>query len=294
MATAKILDGKRIRDEILAEIAAAVPALAETPHLTVVQVGEDPASALYIRNKLRACERTGIVGEHRHLPADVDQAALEATIAELSGGRPDGILLQLPLPDGLDENAAMDRLDPDKDVDGFHPHNLGRLVAGIPGPLPCTPAGIVELLRREGIETSGKEVVVLGRSIIVGKPAGLLFLRKGPLADATVTVCHSRSRDLAEICRRADILIAAVGRPRLVEGDWVKPGAVVVDVGINRVPDAAAKRGYRLVGDCDFDAIVPHAAAITPVPGGVGPLTIAMLLKNTLEATRRRLDAAGR
>ncbi len=289
----KILDGKKIRDEILDEIADEVALLEQAPRLAVVQVGGDAASSVYIRNKLRACERTGIIGEHHHLPEDCSQDTLDELMQELSSGAPDGIILQLPLPSHLDENRAMALLDPDKDVDGFHPLNLGRLVAGIPAPLPCTPAGVVELLRREGIETRGKEIVVLGRSTIVGKPAALLFLRKGLFADATVTVCHSASRDLPNICRRADILIAAVGRPELVQGDWVKEGAVVVDVGINRVEDAAAKRGYRLVGDCDFEAIAQHASAITPVPGGVGPLTVALLLKNTLEAARRRDTSVG-
>ncbi len=289
----KRLDGKKIRDEILDEIADGVALLEQAPCLAVVQVGGDSASSVYIRNKMRACERTGIIGEHHHLPADCSQDTLDELMQELSSGAPDGIILQLPLPSHLDENRAMALLDPDKDVDGFHPLNLGRLVAGIPAPLPCTPAGVVELLSREGIETRGKEIVVLGRSTIVGKPAALLFLRKGLFADATVTVCHSASRDLPNICRRADILIAAVGRPELVQGDWVKEGAVVVDVGINRVEDAAAKRGYRLVGDCDFEAIAPHASAITPVPGGVGPLTVALLLKNTLEAARRRNTSVG-
>ncbi len=289
----KRLDGKKIRDEILDEIADEVGLLEQAPLLAVVQVGGDPASSVYIRNKMRACEHTGIIGEHHHLPEDCSQETLDELMQELSSGAPDGIILQLPLPAHLDENRAMALLDPDKDVDGFHPLNLGRLVAGIPAPLPCTPAGVVELLSREGIETRGKEVVVLGRSTIVGKPAALLFLRKGLFADATVTVCHSASRDLPNICRRADILIAAVGRPELVQGDWVKEGAVVVDVGINRVEDADAKRGYRLVGDCDFEAIAPHASAITPVPGGVGPLTVALLLKNTLEAARRRNTSVG-
>ncbi len=288
-----ILDGKKIRDEILAEIAAEVAKLERAPRLAVVQVGGDPASSVYIRNKMRACERTGIHGEHHHLPEDTNQEKLDALMRELSDGDPDGIILQLPLPGQLDENRAMALLDPDKDVDGFHPLNLGRLVAGIPAPLPCTPAGVAEILRREGIETRGKEVVVLGRSTIVGKPAALLFLRKGVFADATVTVCHSASRNLAGICRRADILIAAVGRAELVQGDWVKEGAVVVDVGINRVDDPSAKRGYRLVGDCDFEAIAPKASAITPVPGGVGPLTVALLLKNTLEAAKRNSSRVG-
>lgn len=285
----KLLNGNKVRDEILAEIAEEVSRLDQAPRLAVVQVGGDPASSVYIRNKMRACERTGISGEHHHLPEDCDQETLDRLMSELSAGAPDGIILQLPLPAQLDENRAMALLDPDKDVDGFHPLNLGRLVAGIPAPLPCTPAGVVEMLSREGIETRGKEVVVLGRSTIVGKPAALLFLRKGLFADASVTVCHSASQDLPSICRRADILIAAVGRPMLVKEDWVKEGVVVVDVGINRVDDPAAKRGYRLVGDCDFDAIAPKASAITPVPGGVGPLTVALLLKNTLEAAKRRV-----
>jgi methylenetetrahydrofolate dehydrogenase (NADP+) / methenyltetrahydrofolate cyclohydrolase len=289
----KLLDGKKIRDEILAEIADEVTRLEQAPRLSVVQVGGDPASSVYIRNKMRACERTGIIGEHHHLPDDCSQETLDSLMRELSAGAPDGIILQLPLPAQLDENQTMALLDPDKDVDGFHPLNLGRLVAGIPGPLPCTPAGVAEMLSREGIETRGKEVVILGRSTIVGKPAALLFLRKGVFADATVTVCHSASQDLPAICRRADILIAAVGRAKLVQGDWVKEGAVVVDVGINRMEDPEAKRGYRLVGDCDFDAIAPKAAAITPVPGGVGPLTVALLLKNTLEAARRRSARVG-
>lgn len=291
MGEPRILDGNRIRDEILDDIASTVAALARPPRLAVVQVGEDPASAVYIRNKLRACEHTGILGEHRHLPAATGQADLESCITELSSGDTDGILLQLPLPAHLDANAAMACLDPDKDVDGFHPLSLGRLLAGIPGPLPCTPAGIIELLRRESIECRGLEVVVVGRSIIVGKTAALLFLRKGVFADATVTVCHSASRNLDAICRRADILVAAVGRPAMIKGDWVKAGAVVIDVGINRVDDPSRKRGYRIVGDCDYEAVAPRAAAITPVPGGIGPLTVAMLLKNTLEVAQRRAAA---
>ncbi|MCB9515101.1 MAG: bifunctional methylenetetrahydrofolate dehydrogenase/methenyltetrahydrofolate cyclohydrolase FolD [Candidatus Krumholzibacteriia bacterium] len=287
-----LLDGNALRDTLLDELATEVASLPEAPRLTVLQVGEDPASGVYIRNKMRACERTGIVGEHLHLPADVTQAELEARMAALSAGAPDGVILQLPLPAHLDENAVMALLDPDKDVDGFHPVNLGRLVAGLPGLLPCTPAGVRELLRRNDIPTRGKHVVVIGRSVIVGKPAALLFLQKHALGDATVTVCHSASADLAEHCRRADILVAAVGRPLLVKGDWIKPGAVVVDVGMNRIEDASAKRGYRFVGDCDFDALRERASAMTPVPGGVGPLTVAMLLRNTVTAFRRRHSLA--
>ncbi|MBM4117923.1 bifunctional 5,10-methylenetetrahydrofolate dehydrogenase/5,10-methenyltetrahydrofolate cyclohydrolase [bacterium] len=283
-----LLDGNRIRDELLREIAEGVDVLPEPPRLTVLQVGSDPASAVYIRNKMKACAATGVHGEHRQLPATASQADLDAELARLSAGPADGIILQLPLPPGLVAASAMLQLDPDKDVDGFHPVNLGRLVAGLPGFAPCTPAGIRELLRRYELPTRGRHVVILGRSLIVGKPAALLFLEKRVLGDATVTVCHSASRDLPGLCRQADILIAAVGSPELVKADWVREGAVVVDVGMNRVPDASAPRGQRLVGDVDFAGVAPRAGAISPVPGGVGPLTVAMLLCNTLIACRRR------
>lgn len=284
----RLLDGNRIRDELLRETAEAVDALPSPPRLTVLQVGADPASEVYIRNKMKACQATGVLGEHRQLPASVSQAELEAELAGLSAGPADGIILQLPLPPGLSAGRAMLQLDPDKDVDGFHPVSLGRLVAGLPGFAPCTPAGIRELLRRSELPTRGRHVVILGRSLIVGKPAALLFLEKQVLGDATVTVCHSASRDLPALCRQADILVAAVGSPELVKADWVREGAVVVDVGMNRVPDASAARGQRLVGDVDFAGVAPKAGAITPVPGGVGPLTVAMLLRNTLIACRRR------
>ncbi len=290
----RLLDGNRIRDALLAEIGEGVAALPAPPRLTVVQVGADAASDVYIRNKMRACALTGISGEHRQLPAAIGQAELGRELAALSAGPADGIILQLPLPAGLSAGEAMLRLDPDKDVDGFHPLNLGRLVAGLPGFAPCTPAGIRELLRRSDVPTRGQHVVILGRSLIVGKPAALLFLEKHALGDATVTVCHSASRDLPLRCREADILIAAVGSPELVRADWVKPGVVVVDVGMNRVEDPSAPRGYRLVGDCDFAGIAAKAAAITPVPGGVGPLTVAMLLRNTLIACQRRQGLAER
>ncbi len=287
----KLLDGKKIREEILAEIAEEVQDMASPPRLSVVQVGEDPASGVYIRNKLKACEKTGIRSEHVHLDPGIEQEELNRTLARLSASETNGIILQLPLPPQLDDGAAMAHLDPDKDVDGFHPVNLGRLLAGRPGLVPCTPAGIRELLRREGIATRGAHVVVLGRSVIVGKPAALLFLEKSALGDATVTVCHSASADLVAHCRRADILIAAVGRAGLVGADMVKDGAVVVDVGMNRIEDPSRRSGYRFVGDCDFEALTGKVSAITPVPGGVGPLTVAMLLSNTLQASR--LHAAG-
>jgi len=284
----RLLDGNRIREALLVEIAEGVAALGEPPRLTVVQVGSDAASEVYIRNKMRACALTGILGEHRRLSAGISQAELDQELADQSAGPADGVILQVPLPAALSANQAMLQLDPDKDVDGFHPVNLGRLVAGLPGFVPCTPAGIRELLHRSEVPIRGQHVVILGRSVIVGKPAALLFLEKHALADATVTVCHSASRDLPALCREADILIAAVGSPELVRADWVKAGVVVVDVGVNRVEDPGAPRGYRLVGDCDFAGIAGKAAAITPVPGGVGPLTVAMLLRNTLTACRRR------
>lgn len=288
----RLLDGNALRDAILADIADELAAADSLPRLVVVQVGEDPASAVYVRNKMRACRKTGIRSEHRHLPAGVTQIELEAVLDDLSAD-PDahGLLLQLPLPGHLDADAAMAHLDPDKDVDGFHPVNLGRLVAGLPGPRPCTPAGILALLEREDIAVRGREVVVVGRSLIVGKPLALLLLEKGGRGDATVTVCHSRTPDLAAHTRRADILVAAVGRPGAVTADMVKEGAVVVDVGINRVEDASRKRGYRVVGDVDFEAVAPRTAAITPVPGGVGAMTVAMLMRNTMDAWRGRAGA---
>ena len=282
----RLLDGNRISEEILGEVASEVAGMSAKPKLVVVQVGGDPASEVYIRKKIRACEKTGIVGEHVHLGSSIGQAELNARIRTISDSDANGLILQLPLPVHLDDGPAMLELNPDKDVDGFHPASLGRLLAGRPGLVPCTPAGIRELLRREAIAVSGKDVVILGRSVIVGKPAALLFLQKGVLGDATVTVCHSRSRDLAAHTRRADILILAVGSPQLVGADMVKEGAVVVDVGMNRIDDPSAKRGYRLVGDCNFEAVAPKCEAITPVPGGVGPMTVAMLLVNTLTAAR--------
>jgi len=285
----KLLDGKALRDRILAEIADEVKAMDAPPGLTVVQVGEDPASSVYIRNKLRACKKTGIRSGHVHLPEDTTQETLNGEIRRLSeDDSVHGILLQLPLPGHLDDVEATRQLDPAKDVDGFLPENLGRLMAGLPGPRPCTPAGILELVRESGISPSGKEVVVLGRSLIVGKPAGMLFLLKGQWGDATVTYCHSRTRDLPAVCRRADILVAAIGRPRFVTSDMISEGAVVIDVGINSIEDPTHPKGRRLVGDCDFDAMKDKVAAITPVPGGVGPMTIAMLMRNTLDAARAR------
>lgn len=281
-----IIDGKAtaqaVRAELKEEIAARCKDGLRAPGLAVILVGEDPASQVYVRNKERACQDTGILSLPYRLPADTSQEALLALIAELNA-RPDvdGILLQLPLPSGLDASRCLLAIDPAKDVDGFHPENVGRLSLGLPGMVSCTPAGVIELLRRYNLPTRGKKAVVVGRSDIVGKPLALLLARSGEFGDATVTLCHSRTANLAEECRGADFLFLAVGRPRMVTGDMVKKGAVVIDVGINRTDSG-------LCGDADYDSVFPQASAITPVPGGVGPMTIAMLLKNTVDAWKAR------
>lgn len=281
-----IIDGKAtaqaVRAELKEEIAARCKDGLRAPGLAVILVGEDPASQVYVRNKERACQDTGILSLPYRLPADTTQEALLALIAELNA-RPDvdGILLQLPLPAGLDASRCLLAIDPAKDVDGFHPENVGRLSLGLPGMVSCTPAGVIELLRRYNLPTRGKKAVVVGRSDIVGKPLALLLARSGEFGDATVTLCHSRTANLAEECRSADFLFLAVGRPRMVTGDMVKKGAVVIDVGINRTDSG-------LCGDADYDSVFPQASAITPVPGGVGPMTIAMLLKNTVDAWKAR------
>ena len=284
---AQILDGKQIAAAVRADVRAAVEKRLDAglrrPALRVVLVGDDPASHSYVRGKRRAADEVGIDAETLLYPAAFPEADLLALVDDLNRDPGvDGILVQLPLPPQIDDRKVILALDPDKDVDGFHPVNVGRLVLGQEGFAPCTPAGIVEMLSRSGIETRGKHAVVVGRSQIVGLPMANLFLRKG--LDATVTVCHSRTPDLGAHTRQADILVAAVGRPHTVTADMVKEGAVVVDVGVNRVDDAGSERGYRLVGDVDFEAVRAKAAAITPVPGGVGPMTIAMLLQNTLRA----------
>ena len=288
---AEIIDGTAVAAAVRAEVARDAAAFRDAhgrrPALRVVLVGEHPASQSYVRAKARAAGEAGIDAETLARPADLSQDDLLALIADLNADDGvDGILVQLPLPAHVDEGAVVRAVDPAKDVDGFHPENVGRLVLGEPTLEPCTPAGVVELLRRSGVETAGAHAVVLGRSNIVGKPMASLLLRRG--LDATVTVCHSRTRDLPAITRQADILVAAIGRAAFVTADMVKPGAAVVDVGINRVDDAGRERGYRLVGDVDFDAVSEVAGAVTPVPGGVGPMTIAMLLANTVEAARRR------
>lgn len=285
--TAKVIDGKvigeQIRAEVGAEIAERIKAGKPRPGLATVLVGENPASQVYVRSKQKACAEVGIESFGYALPATISQADLEKLVGDLNADpKVNGILVQLPLPPGLDEERVLNAISIEKDVDGFHPLNIGRLAQKGRDPIfiPCTPAGVMYLLEHELPTLEGMEAVVLGRSNIVGMPVALLLVR----ANATVTICHSRSRDLKEICRRADVLVAAVGRPEMVRGDWVKPGAVVIDVGINRVEDASKPRGYRLTGDVAYDEVAEVARAITPVPGGVGPLTIAMLLRNTLRA----------
>jgi methylenetetrahydrofolate dehydrogenase (NADP+)/methenyltetrahydrofolate cyclohydrolase len=283
----QVIDGKETAAEVQRRVAEGVSRLGDRarPVLTLVQVGEDPASSVYVRTKARMSAECGIESRRIHLSHDVSEVELLAALRGLSEDPGvHGILLQLPLPSHIDQDRAISSIAPMKDVDGFHPENLGLLASGKPRYVPCTPLGIRELLIRYGIETSGKRAVVLGRSIIVGKPVALLLTMKGPGGDATVTICHSRTPDIGSITRTADILIAALGSPHFVTADMVKDGVVVVDVGINRVEDKTAKTGYRLLGDVDFDAVSRKASYITPVPGGVGPMTVAMLMSNTLKA----------
>jgi methylenetetrahydrofolate dehydrogenase (NADP+)/methenyltetrahydrofolate cyclohydrolase len=282
--TAKLLDGKglarTIQEEIAAEVASFRASGGPRPCLATVLVGEDPASEVYVRNKRQACERVGMESRHHPLPAATSQAELLQLVARLNADPGvNGILVQLPLPKQIDESQILVAVDPAKDVDCFHPENVGLLVQGKPRFLPCTPHGVQQLLVRNGVETAGRHVVIVGRSDIVGKPLANMLVQKGAGADATVTVCHSRTRNLAEITRTADILVAAIGKPRFITAEMVRPGAAVVDVGINRTPEG-------LVGDVDFAAVSEVASHITPVPGGVGPLTITMLLRNTLTACR--------
>ncbi len=293
--TAKLIDGKAIAVAVRAQAAQLGKEFTDrtgvTPGLVVVIVGSNAASQVYVRNKHKACQELGWYSEIRELPDTVSQQDLEAELDRLNNdSRVHGILLQLPVPRHLNEDALLLRIRPDKDVDGFHPINVGNLSIGIPAPVPCTPAGIRQMLLHENIETNGALAVVLGRSNIVGKPIAQLLMRKGRGGDATVCVCHSRSKDLPSIVRQADIVVAALGVPRFVKGDWLKPGATVIDVGINRIDDPTAKSGTRLVGDVDFDSAVEVAGAITPVPGGVGPMTIAMLMRNTVDCARLQIE----
>jgi methylenetetrahydrofolate dehydrogenase (NADP+)/methenyltetrahydrofolate cyclohydrolase len=284
MSGARILDGKAVAARLRARVAERVAALPLRPGLRVVRVGEDPASGVYVRNKDRAAAEAGFDSATLHLPADTTQAALLARIAALNADPAvDGILVQLPLPPQIDTAAVIAAVDPTKDVDGFHPVNAGRLAAGQPGLVPCTPRGVMHLLAEAGASLPGTRALVLGRSQIVGRPMAQLLLG----ADCTVTIAHSRTRDLAAECRRAEILVAAVGRAGMVRGDWIAEGAIVIDVGINRGADG------RLAGDVAYAEALPHAGAITPVPGGVGPMTIACLLENTLDAALARRGGRG-
>lgn len=291
---AKILDGTALSKEIQAEVAAGVAEMRQkhgvTPGLAAVLVGDDPASAIYVRNKHRAFAEADMFSDTFSLPASATEAELLKLIAQLNAdARFHGILVQLPLPEQISEQAVIESLDPAKDVDGLHPFNVGRLAQGVPNFIPGTPAGVQQLLVRNGYDPAGQHVVICGRSNIVGKPLSALLMQRQSGANATVTICHTRTRDLAGLTRQADILVAAIGRPNFITADMVKDGVVVIDVGINRVNDATRKRGYRLVGDVDFAAVSEKAEAITPVPGGVGPMTIAMLLVNTLTAARIRI-----
>ena len=279
------IDGKlisaQIREEIKQESRAFAARSGFVPGLAVVIVGDNPASQVYVRNKKKACEEVGFYSEVHALPADTTQEQLNALVDRLNGDdRIHGILVQLPLPAHLDETEVLLRIRPDKDVDAFHPYNVGKIMIGNPDFLPCTPAGVMALLERSGIDPAGKRCVVVGRSNIVGKPMAMLLLH----ANGTVTVCHSKTRDLGAVCREADILVVAIGRADFVGADMVKPGAVVIDVGMNRRPDG------KLTGDVDYAAVEPVASAITPVPGGVGPMTITMLLRNTLTAARKAAE----
>jgi methylenetetrahydrofolate dehydrogenase (NADP+)/methenyltetrahydrofolate cyclohydrolase len=286
-STAQLLDGKALAQKIQAEMTHQVQNLhtqrGRAPGLAVLMVGDNPASAAYVRNKERACSQVGIASFGKHFPAHTSQAELEATIHALNQDENvDGILVQLPLPDHLDAVALLNQILPEKDADGLHPTNLGRLVRGEPGLRSCTPAGVMRLLQEYDIDPRGKQAVVIGRSILVGKPQALMLLE----ANATVTIAHSRTVDIGAIARTADLLITAVGRPLMITADMVKPGAVVVDVGINRITDETGKG--RLVGDVDFQSVQSVASFLTPVPGGIGPMTVTMLLQNTVESYLRK------
>ncbi len=289
-----ILDGKKlaqqIKDEIADEVSRMKAAGQRPPHLAAVLVGDNPASEVYVRNKVRSCEQVGFGSTLIRKPATITQEELLATVQQLNDEPEiDGFIVQLPLPDHLDEQAVTLAIAPRKDVDGFHPVNFGRMAQGLPCYLPATPFGIMEMLRRYEIPTEGKHAVVVGRSNIVGTPMALLLSRKGYPGNCTVTLCHSRTRDIAAELRRADIIVAAIGKAEFITGDMVREGAVVIDVGINRVEDPTAKKGYRLKGDVHFGSVAPKASYITPVPGGVGPMTVTSLLLNTLKAARREV-----
>ena len=287
----QLLDGKLISAQIKTELAAEVALIKlagdKIPHLAAVIVGENPASQAYVASKILSCEQVGFKSTLIRREADISQEELVRIVQGLNDDPSvDGFIVQLPLPKHIDEEAITLAIDPQKDVDGFHPVNFGRMAQGLPAFLPATPMGILEIIRRYGIETAGKHCVVLGRSNIVGTPISILLSRKGYPGDCTVTLTHSRTKDLPAEVRRADIVIAAIGIPEFVKGDWIKEGAVVIDVGINRIPDASKKSGYRIVGDVEFESVAPRCSFITPVPGGVGLMTVTALLVNTLKACR--------
>jgi len=288
---AQIIDGKQVAAEMRAELKAEVAKLKEqgiVPGLGVILVGEDPASQSYVRAKERACEELGIYSDDNRLPADTTQQDLIALVNQMNNDpKINGILVQLPLPKGLNESEVLLAIAPEKDVDGFHPMNVGKMMVGEKAFLPCTPHGVIQLLLRSGVTIEGAKVVIVGRSNIVGKPLANMLIQKNAKGNATVTVCHTRTADLAWHTRQADIVIAAAGGPNTITADMVKDGVVVIDVGVNRVEDATKKKGYRLVGDVDFEAVKEKASLITPVPGGVGPMTITMLLYNTVESAKR-------
>lgn len=287
--SAVIIDGKQIAADVRAQVAAKVAQLKEKgilPCLAVILVGENPASVSYVTGKRKALAEVGMADRSIQLPETTSEAELLDLIASLNADTSvHGILVQLPLPKHIDEDKIIMAIDPSKDVDGFHPVSVGNLMIGRPGFLPCTPHGIIVLLKKMGIETSGKHAVVIGRSNIVGKPVSILLARKD--VNCTVTMCHTGTKNMADITRQADIIVVASGHPHTLTGDMVRDGAVVIDVGVNRIPDASKKSGFRLIGDCDFDDLVEKTSFITPVPGGVGPMTIAMLMQNTLESAAR-------
>lgn len=287
--SAKIIDGKEIAAQVRKEVAEKVSELKKkgiTPCLAVILVGENPASVSYVTGKQKALAEVGMADRSMHLPESTTEDELLKIINELNNDKSvHGILVQLPLPKHINEEKVLLAISPEKDVDGFHPVNVGNLVIGKKSFLPCTPHGIIVLLQKMNIETSGKHAVVIGRSNIVGKPVALLLARKE--TNCTVTICHTGTKNIAEITRQADIIIAAAGKPHTLTKDMIKPGAVVIDVGVNRIPDATKKSGFRLIGDCDFEDLKETASYITPVPGGVGPMTIAMLMQNTLEAAEK-------
>ncbi len=293
----QILDGKKIAAQIKNEIAQKVQYYKSkglrAPSLAVIMVGDNPASAAYVRNKMKACAEVGFQSVDIKLIEETTEQELINEVHRLNEDENiDGFIVQLPLPPHINEQTVIENIEPDKDVDGFHPLNIGKVLLDLPAYRPATPRGIIELMSRYDIDVEGKHVVIVGRSNIVGKPLAAMFIQKHKYANATVTVCHSRTQDLAGLTRQADILVAAIGKPRFITADMVKDGAVVIDVGINSIPDSSRKSGYRLVGDVDFDAVAPKASYITPVPGGVGQMTVVALLLNTLEAYEKHFSLA--